>query len=153
MKPMALSLTRRFLLVLVAASFTAWGARTFALVSASHAAQTELAKDGLIVVNFHGVTRCNSCKAISKATQTVVENEYSDALNSGDLKWRVLNFDEPASRHFVKDYGIVSSTVVLVRRENGKDIEWRRLDAVWDHLFDDPAMKSYLKEEIAAMTP
>ena len=153
MKRTALKITRVLLLTLVTASLTAWGMRTFGPAEADAATPTQLAEDGLVVVNFHGATRCNGCMEIGKAAQSVVEADFSDALKAGRLKWSVLNFEEPANRHFVKDYGIVSSTVVLVRREKGRDMEWRRLDAVWDHLFDDPAMKTYLRGEIAALKP
>jgi len=153
MKNAAFGITRMLLLTLVAASLTAWGMRTFARAKGDAAAPTQLAEDGLMVVNFHGETRCNACMEIGQAAQSVVEAHFNDALKAGRLHWSVLNFDEPSNRHFVKDYGIVSSTVVLVRRKDGKDIEWRRLDAVWDHLFDDPAMKNYLRNEIAALKP
>lgn len=153
MKTNALAITRVLLLTLVAASFTAWGMRTFARQHMDGTSPTQLASDGVIVVNFHGATRCNGCMEIGQAAQSVVESDFADARKAGRLHWSVLNFDEPSNRHFVKDYGIVSSTVVLVRRVKGKDIEWRRLDAVWDHLFDDPAMKNYLRSEIAALKP
>lgn len=153
MKTVAIQITRVLLLALVALSLGAWGMRTFARQHVDSASQTQLASDGLIVVNFHGATRCNGCIEIGKVAQTVIETDFTDALRSGRLKWSVINFEEPTSRHFIKDYGIVSSTVVLVRREHGKDIEFRRLDAVWDHLFDNPAMKAYLRNEITALKP
>jgi hypothetical protein len=73
-------------------------------------------------------------------------------LRSGRLNWRVINFETPANKHFVQDYRLTTSTVVVTRREGGRDVEWQRLDAVWDHLYEGPAMRAYLKEHIAALT-
>jgi hypothetical protein len=151
----AFNLTRYALLALVAVSLGTWAVRTWrpaAIVSDA------LPADGVVVINFHGATRCASCQEIGKEAHAVVANDFASDLQSGRMTWQVINFDEPANRHFVQDYGLVSSTVVVVRREGGRDAVWRRLDAVWDHVFDAPAMNNYLRREItqastAAATP
>jgi hypothetical protein len=64
------------------------------------------------------------------------------------MNWRVINFEEPANKHLIQDYGLTTSTVVVVRRKAGRDVTWQRLDAVLDHLFEGPVMRAYLKEHI-----
>jgi hypothetical protein len=142
---LAFQLTRFTLLALVAVSLVTWGVRTF---SPAHAAGDALPADGIVVVNFHAATRCNACREIGKEAQTVVETNFGDDLNAGRMNWRVINFEEPAHKHFIQDYGLTTSTVVVVRRKEGRDVSWQRLDAVWDYLFEGPAMRAYLKEHI-----
>ena len=144
---LAFNLTRFALLTLVAVSLGTWSVRTF---SSAHAAGVgeSLPADGIVVVNFHPATRCNACREIGTEAQTVVETNFGDDLKSGRMNWRVINFEEPANKHFIQDYGLTTSTVVAVRRKAGRDVTWQRLDAVWDHLFEGPVMRAYLKEHI-----
>jgi hypothetical protein len=151
----AFNLTRYALLTLVAVSLGTWAVRTWrpAGIGNSSAIVSEaLPADGVVVINFHGATRCATCQEIGKEAHAVVEKDFASDLQSGRMTWHVINYDEPANRHFVQDYGLVSSTVVVVRREHGRDAVWRRLDAVWDHVFDAPAMNNYLRREITQVS-
>jgi hypothetical protein len=149
---LSFQITRFALLALVVLSLAAWGQRTF-LSDENTAGGAALPADGLVVINFHAATRCNACQEIGTEAQAVVERTFSDDLKSGAMHWRVINFEEPANKHFIQDYGLTTSTVVIVRREAGRDIDWRRLDAVWDHLFEGPSMRAYLQKQITALNP
>jgi hypothetical protein len=146
-----LQLLRAVLLLLVVVSFGTWGVRTFSSAQAAGAGET-LPADGLVVVNFHSATRCNACREIGTEAQAVVETHFNDALQSGRLSWLTINYEEPANKHFIKAYGLTTSTVVVTRREGGRDVVWQRLDAVWDHLFEGPAMRAYVKAQIDQLT-
>ena len=151
----AFNLTRYALLALVAVSLGAWAVRTWSSSGSgdsSAVVSKPLPADGVVVINFHGATRCASCEEIGKEANAVVEKDFASDLQSGRMTWQVINYDEPANRHYVQDYGLVSSTVVVVRREGGRDAVWRRLDAVWDHVFDAPAMNAYLRREITQIS-
>jgi hypothetical protein len=148
---LAFNLTRYALLTLVALSLGTWGVRTF---SPAHEAGNgeALPFNGIVVVNFHAAIRCNACQEIGTEAKAVVETSFGDELKSGLMNWRVINFEEPTNKHFIQDYGLTTSTVVVMRRKDGRDVEWRRLDAVWDHLFEGPVMRTYLKEQIDQLT-
>jgi len=150
----AMPLIRIMLLALVAASLVTWSVRTWRGAQAepnASAVSEAWPDDGVVVINFHGATRCDSCREIGRQSQAVVEREFRDAVRDDRMTWRVINFDEPAHRHFVEEFGLVSSTVVIIRREHGRDAEWRRLDDVWEHVFDPPVMGDYLRREIVAL--
>lgn len=144
----ALNLTRYVLLTLVALSLGTWGVRTFSSAHAEGVAEV-LPADGIVVVNFHSAKRCNACREIGTQAQALMETDFADGLKAGSVHWRVINFEEPANKDFIRDYGLTTSTVVVVCRESGRDVSFQRLDAVWDHLFEGPAMRAYLKEHIA----
>lgn len=151
----AFNLTRYALLALVAVSLGTWAVRTWRPAGAGDSGaivSESLPADGVVVINFHGATRCATCQEIGKEAHALVEKDFASELQSGRMTWQVINFDEPANRHYVQDYGLVSSTVVVVRREHGRDATWRRLDAVWDHVFDAPAMNNYLRREITQVS-
>jgi hypothetical protein len=148
---LAFNLTRFALLALVVVSLVTWGVRTFSSAHAESGGDA-LPADGIVVINFHPATRCNACREIGTEAQTLVETNFGDDLKSGRMAWRVINFEEPANKHFVQDYGLTTSTVVVVRRKDGRDVAWQRLDAVWDHLFKGPAMRAYLREHIDQIT-
>jgi Golgi nucleoside diphosphatase len=46
----------------------------------------------------------------------------------------------------VNDYQLVSSTVLVTLWKDGKQVEWNRLDAVWDHVGDEPVFRAYLAQ-------
>jgi hypothetical protein len=148
----AFNLTRYALLALVALSLGTWGVRTWRPIEVNATAGDSLPSDGLVVINFHGATRCNTCREIGRETRDFLGKSFAGDLKNGRMTWRVINFDEPAYHHYVKDYGLVTSTVVVVRREHGHDAAWRRLDAVWDHVFEVSAMDDYLGREIAQVS-
>jgi len=144
---LAFNLTRFALLSLVVVSLITWGLRTFSSVLAAEPGEA-LPDDGVVVVNFHTAKRCEACREIGTEARTLVETDYSDDLKRGRMQWRVINYEAQKNKHFIQDYGLTSATIVVTRREGGRDMEWQRLDGVWDHLFDGPAMRAYLKEQI-----
>jgi len=141
-----LRITRFLLFTLVATSLGSWAWRTFAF--GTDAASLTLPDDGIVVVNFHATTRCNACREIGTEAKTTVDESFANDLNAGRLSWHVINFEEPAAQHFVTDYGLTTSTVVITRRAGGRDVEWQRLDGVWDLLFEGPRMRDYVKRHI-----
>ena len=118
---LAFNLTRYGLLTLVAVSLGTWSVRTFSSAHATGVGEM-LPAEGIVVINFHAATRCNACREIGTAAHTVVEKDFGDQLKSGRMTWRVINFEAPANKHFVQDYGITSSTVVVVEE---------RMAAMW----------------------
>lgn len=147
-----LQVLRGLLLTLVAVSLGAWAYRTSTSREPESSqvlagAPPGLPTDGLVVVNFHGATRCRSCRVIGEQSRLTVESGRREGWLPQSAEWRALDFDEPSNQHFINRYQLVSSAVVVLRREGGRDIEWKRLDEVWDHAFNPAAMSDYLRRE------
>ncbi|GAB4143307.1 MAG: hypothetical protein Fur0037_10860 [Planctomycetota bacterium] len=79
-----------------------------------------------------------------------VRSGFAEALAEGRLQWLSLDYDDPDKQHYKKDYGLVSSNVVLVRRRGGKDVSFVRLDEVWKLAHEEKAFRSYVSSAIAA---
>ena len=108
--------------------------------------------DGAVVATFfHGETRCPTCRTIEDFAQQAIEEGFADKLASGEIQWRVVNYDAPANKHYATDYEIYSSTVVLVRTIDGKPADWRNLERVWGFVNDEEAFKKYVRAETEEM--
>lgn len=153
----ARSITRLVLLAVVALAVGTWAMKEFtpakAITPGAETAATLglIRPDGLTVINFHGEKRCRTCIAIGNLARKTIDEDFPEALKAGKLHWEVVNYDQPAEAHFVKDYQLVSSTVVLTTWQGGKEIKWNRLDAVWDHVGDEPAFRDYLGQNIRTL--
>ena len=40
----------------------------------------------------------------------------------------MVNVDEPANEHFIKDYQLYSKSIVIVKMQDGKELKWENLD-------------------------
>lgn len=104
--------------------------------------------DGVTMISFHGAKRCRTCIKIGKLAKQTLDQEFAAQQQSGKIHWEVINYDEQANAHWVKDYKLVSSTVLVTLWKDGKEVEWQRLDAVWDHVGDEPKFRAYVAQGI-----
>lgn len=105
----------------------------------------------IAVYYFHGRQRCRTCRLIEAYTRQTLDESYPDLLSAERVVWRIVNYDEPEHQHFISDYGLSSSGVVLVEERAGRAGAWRRLDAVWDLVSDELRFKSYVESQVDAM--
>ena len=85
-------------------------------VSNSSAAATQpanLTADSIVVYYFHGNRRCRTCMGIQRAIQTTVSERFGAETASGALVFREVNIDEPSNAHFVKEFDLSSSSMVV----------------------------------------
>ena len=104
----------------------------------------------LIAYYFHRTQRCRKCLTIEAYAAEALQDAFSQALQTGELEWRVLNVEEPANEHFVEDYQLTSGALVLVDTQNGEQIEWRKLERVWKLVGDELKFKAYVEAEALA---
>lgn len=108
-------------------------------------------KPQLIVYYFHGNVRCRTCNMIESYANETVTEHFGTLLDEGIVEWKTVNVHKPENQHFMKDYELVSQTVVLSRRENGKESQWRKLDRVWELVGNKPAFQDYVRKETASV--
>lgn len=146
----AKTMTRNVLLAVIAAAVGVWAMREFgpaksvATGGATGATVAVSRPDGVTVINFHGAKRCRTCIGIGELAKKTIDEDFADEKQSGRIHWEHVNYDEPANAHFVKDYELVSSTVLVTLWKDGKELKWNRLDGVWDHVGDEPAFRAYI---------
>lgn len=139
------NITRIVLLAIVGLAVGGWAIKEFA--PAKNMAQITR-PDGVTVINFHGEKRCRTCISIGNLARKTLDEDFAEEEKAGMVHWAHTNFDEAANAHFVKDYGLVSSSVVVTLWKGGKEVKWKELDAVWDHVGDEPTFRAYLAKGI-----
>jgi len=110
------------------------------------------ASDGhkVVAYYFHGAQRCKTCLHIESTAEKVMRERFGEELKAGRLTWRTANIDRAENEHFVKDFQLVSSSVVLVELDGEKPVRYKVLDRVWQLARDDFEFEAYVGRETAA---
>ena len=101
------------------------------------------------VFYFHGAQRCSTCRSIERAADTVLHQRFAEALDAGDIAWKVVNFDEQENRHYVKDLSLAGSGVVIALVTPTGEVRDPKVQDVWRFSRDESRMHQYLTSEIA----
>ena len=107
--------------------------------------------DGLVVYYFHSNTRCPTCEAIESQSHATIRTDFATQLESGDLIWKVLNYEEPSVSGLATKFEIQMPVVVLARMKAGQVENWKRLDQVWGLVGDKPAFADFIRTEVSQM--
>jgi hypothetical protein len=107
--------------------------------------------DGLMVYYFHSNTRCPTCQTIESQSKETVLTDFASQMKSGEMVWKIMNYEEPAAAPLAKKFEIQMPVVVLARMKAGKIDDWKRLDQVWALVGDKTAFTKYVHDEIDKM--
>lgn len=107
------------------------------------------ASQKVVVYYFHNNFRCAKCRKFETYSREIIETDFSDALNDGRLEWKVVNIDEPANKHFVRDYQLYTKSIIVSKIQDGKQTEWKNLDKIWELVGDKKAFVNYVQYEVA----
>jgi len=110
------------------------------------AAAAPAASPAVLVYYFHATTRCATCRTIEAYARETVTSRFAADLEAKRLEWRSVNVDEPANRHFIRDFQLYTRSVVLVDANDPK--RYRVLDKVWQLVGDKAAFQAYVEREV-----
>jgi hypothetical protein len=102
----------------------------------------------VIAYYFHTNTRCSTCMKIEAYSKEAIEQDFPEELKKGILEMRIVNYENPENRHYMKDYKLVSKSLVLVNTVNGKQTEWTNLKLVWQLTGRKDAFLNYVRKEV-----
>ena len=105
----------------------------------------------LVAYYFTGRVRCSSCRKIEAVSRETIEKSFPNELANARLRFLVVNVDLPEHRHFVQEFRLEGSSLVLVEMRNGSPAHWRSLPDVWTLVEDDSKLGKYLREEVASL--
>jgi hypothetical protein len=128
-------------------------AGTIMFLSFSSFAQTKTAapkspSHKVVAYYFHTNTRCSTCRKIEEYSHEAIEKGFPDELKNGTLEMRVVNYEQTENRHFIRDYKLVSKSLVLVNFVDGKQTEWTNLKLVWQLTGRKDAFLNYVRKEV-----
>jgi hypothetical protein len=115
---------------------------------AQQAAAPKAGAHKVIAYYFHTNTRCSTCIKIEDYSKEAIEKGFADELKKGTLEMRVVNYENPENKHFMKDYNLVSKSLVLVNMVNGKQTEWTNLKMVWQLTGNKDDFLKYVRKEV-----
>jgi len=104
----------------------------------------------VIAYYFHGNFRCANCTKIEAYSKEAVETGFKQQIQDGVIEWKVVNTDEPANKHFMSDYQLFTKSLVIVKLEDGKQVEWKNLQKVWEYLNNKDKFIKYVQDEVNA---
>ena len=99
----------------------------------------------LLVYYFHGDRRCATCVGIEAGARRAVAAEFAAERRAGELELIARNADQPENAHFVEEFELVASSLVLATPD-GKS--HRVLDRVWQLVGDDAAFDAYVVDAV-----
>ncbi|RKX26893.1 MAG: hypothetical protein DRP45_02360 [Candidatus Zixiibacteriota bacterium] len=105
----------------------------------------------VVATYFHGTKRCPTCVKLEAYAVEAVQSGFVDELTSGQLEWRVIDYDESGNEHFFTDYELTFQSVIVSDIRAGEEVDWKNLSDVWDLVGDKPAYLQYVRAEIAAV--
>jgi hypothetical protein len=113
------------------------------------AAAEEPATDGQIVVYyFHGKYRCKTCRTIEAYAEEAVRTSFEEALRTGALAWKIVNVDESGNEHFLYDFELPGSSLVVVDMEKGQPARFEVLQDVWTLVGDKDGFFDYVQQAV-----
>ncbi len=116
--------------------------------TASAVNPAHLTPDSVVVYYFHGNRRCRTCVGIEHAIQTTVGERFTSEIASGELVFREVNIDEPANAHFIKEFELSSSSMVVVARSGETTVKWENCTQIWPLARDPAGLSSYAEGQI-----
>jgi len=102
----------------------------------------------VVAYYFHTNTRCDTCRKIEAYSHEAIEEGFKTELKNGTLELRVINYEEPENRHYIKDYKLVSKSLILVNVVDGKQTERTNLKLVWQLVKNKEAFLNYVRGEV-----
>ena len=134
-----------FVLLLTGASFLVLPASA-ETPSSTGETGSEASASEIVAYYFHGNLRCATCRKIEAYSEEAITQGFADELKSGQFAWRVVNTDESENKHFVKDFELITKSVVLVEYRDGEVTRFENLKLVWQLVGDKDGFLKYVRD-------
>jgi hypothetical protein len=97
---------------------------------------------------FHGNMRCSTCLKLEQYSREAIENNFKDAMASGELEFKAVNVEVTGNEHFVDDYQLYTRSLVLSLVKDSKEVKSKNLAKIWEYVGNKQKFYDYVKEEI-----
>lgn len=104
----------------------------------------------VVAYYFHRTQRCKTCLRMEAYAEDALRGGLVDSFESGELDWRAVNVEEPQHEHFVKEYDLYASALVMVEMEGDGVGRFKNLERIWDLVGDESKFKAYVRDEALA---
>jgi frataxin-like iron-binding protein CyaY len=97
---------------------------------------------------FSSDVRCYTCVRIEEITRRTVERHFAPEIANGRVAFQVINLDRPGNAHYVRDYRLISKTVIVSDHAAGEEVRWENLQQVWIKQRDEREFETYLIDAV-----
>jgi len=104
----------------------------------------------IAVYYFHGDVRCPTCHKLESYAKEALDTYFAKDVADGKIQWKPTNIDTAGNEHFVKDYELVTKSVILSKMVNGQQVTWKNLDQIWDLVSDKDKYLAYVRDNVAS---
>jgi len=112
------------------------------------AGKPSAAPDKVVVYYFHATRRCPTCLGIQANIEQTINDSFAEETAAGKLAFEELNFEEDANKHFVDEYELSFSTMIVAAQAGGKTVKWENAENVWEYAHTPPELKAYVEKLI-----
>jgi hypothetical protein len=102
----------------------------------------------LIAYYFHPTARCHTCLNIENFTKEVIQTKFEKEVKNGTITFLALNIEDSLNEHYINDYNLRFSSLILAKLENNKRVKWKNLEHVWKFANDKEQFFKYASIEI-----
>ena len=106
--------------------------------------------NGVVAYYLHPESRCATCLKIEELSRMAIEDGFPEALDQGRLQWLVLNVDQPANKHFMDDFELHTTSLVLAQRQDGETVKFKNCTRAWELVHSPMKFNSYVETEVAS---
>lgn len=121
---------------------------TTTATTAAANADPDAAPDKVVVYYFHGNRRCHTCVGIQETISSTIQERFGQETGSGTLTFKEINFEDPANKHFVKEFGLSFSSMVVAAYQGQKTVKWENCEKIWPLARDKDALTEYTDKSI-----
>ena len=112
--------------------------------------ETKIISEKIYAYYLHGNRRCATCRKLEAYSEEALREGFPEMLKDSTLVWSTINYDEPENEHYLKDYNLFTKAVILSRMRDGSEIEWKKLDRIWDLVSNKDKFLEYVRKETEA---
>lgn len=100
------------------------------------------------VYYFHATIRCQACLTIEQYSTETMHLVFQKELRSGIIRWQVINFEDSLNEHYIDTYKLENQALIVAKIRNGKEVEWKLLDKIWELLGDRKKFEEYVVRNV-----
>lgn len=102
----------------------------------------KLTESPFSAVYFHAPHRCPTCRKI----ESFAHESLTPEIEAGTIAWQIADYTSEANASLVDQFGVFTSTVVLVEVQDGNVVRWKNLEEVWDHTGDQAEFTAFINQ-------
>lgn len=95
---------------------------------------------------FHPTARCVTCRNIEAYSLEAVKQW--EEKNKKKITWKELNIEDSLNEHFIEEFNLQFSSLIIVKYIGGVKQEWKNLEDTWKLAEDKGSLIKYVIHEL-----